>query len=340
MNGQHDCIDVKGNPFDIGGQIGSSNLEGIAQMIESTWGQFCSAIQEEVWFGISERSLEVVRVEAPRSFQELQGLSEGSRQDIRKIYLVNGFSDAIDFSIHRSHEDSGCTAVMRHTPPVLYGQTLDFPDTFQQFMRVLDKTYETGVRIVALGDVLSLPYMGLTSNGFSLGINNLSEPHPEKGLTCRVLVNEMLQKGSSEEARAYLAGSTRLSSHCYNLADMDSGVFIEAVPSEMRSFSIGWACEVHTNHYLSGSLQSHETGYSPTSPARLALAKSLLRRDFPLTIDDLEEILKDHRGLCRHEAIRSLGAFVVGWSSGESRFCIGNPCEAHWKTYCIENDPP
>lgn len=189
-----------------------------------------------------------------------------------------------------------CTS-LAYPSAKLMGQTWDWAERLEELAVILRITKPDGRRLLMLVEPGMLGKLGMNSSGLGVCINFLESPVPfTPGVPFHVLSRLALEETSLEGA---LGCVNLLGGHAAGhllIAGTDGrGASVElAGPTG----SIGRSVDVlaHTNHYL--HLAGGERGIARIDSDRRLARVRALAQESPRTLEDLQRILQDRKGLC------------------------------------------
>lgn len=342
----HVYIKLNGNPYSIGEELGKRFQQQIVSYVENRWQKLTNYHTAEELLYFAAESLEIARGETPFSFDECRGAAAGARIDFRKLYLVTGMTDTLDWVSKNSNEvreiDSSCTSCIignSKKNKTMLLQTWDMPEDVFPYIIILDKSYHSNNRIITMTLMFGLSHLGFSDKGFGIGTNNLGDACARSGVVFPFLINEGLCTKSLHSAVELINKSTRMSAHNYAFIDKFEAMFVEASAQETGEIELSDENNksIHTNHYVLEALKKYETNPSPTSKIRFLRLKEAIKHQYDLSPNEMKRLLSIHPDICRHNpnGIGTVGAMLIDSQERGVYFIVGKPCEHEWKKYFI-----
>lgn len=291
--------------------------------------------------------LEAMRQGQPDYAEGMRGIAAGSGAELLEIAALNVRYELLyDQSGALTLAPDGCTA-FAITPEasanghLLLGQSWDWIPGVQG--AVLHAQETDGLETLSFSEAgIFGGKIGLNSAGLGLLINGLSTTDDNwERLTkpFHVRCYEMLRSWQLEDAASVISGEARACSSNFLLAQRpDRAVDIEAAPNTLTLRQPENGLLLHANHFLEPDKTGirEPPGEHPDSRHRQARLRTLLTG--PLTLEALQDVLRDHDGypdsICRHpdrgtadgERYATVAAIVMDLHEGVMTITDGPPC--------------
>ncbi len=226
-------------------------------------------------------------------WDELHGISQGSRVDPARIVVLNHYTDLRDLKPKESPEE-GCSVVYsRSQKGTFLGQTWDMHASSEPYVMML-KVPEPEMWVLTITGCLAL--CGMTSNGLGVCINNLLSLDAQVGVVWPALVRKMLAAGSPQAAHQLLLQAPVGSGHHYLVADKSQVFGVETSGIHRKTVYRGeQPFYYHTNHCLDEAVAA-SSQVSPTSTTHLRYSKLEQLFTEPADFDQLWNLLGSKDG--------------------------------------------
>ena len=290
-------IEVRGDHYEIGFQIGQATAVQIAKILPS----------KELSPGIEKRLnalFPLHRDAFPSLLSEIKGMANGSGQDYEKLLAWNLFESGL----------LGCTNVISLGDDGFLIHNEDGPARFRGLLTLVRAQLPSGKSFVSLQypGMLLGNTVSVTSAGLALNVNTLwPERLANVGYSSNFLARALLEAQNLDEVPDILARHRpRIDAYhwfVYSRSERKA-LSIEVLKDEESVVWLEEGTHFHTNHYLHADLRDEPQEDYPSSRARL---KSLPRffKDLPTTRERARLALSDHKGkwpICRHGGEDSL----------------------------------
>lgn len=316
-------IQISGNHFEAGRQLGSATAEMLRRPVAPPAGRTWDDMQE-----LARPYLAVTQAVIPWLHSEMEGLAAGSGVDVLDLYARATEEIWKDSPPSEGGARGGWNLPLPNPPlPGEGGRCSDFaagpPATFDGGVwlahnndlspTVLDKLTAIEWRIADQPPLFTLgvgPFISIGFNAAGLALTgNEVSPNDEKiGVPRLLLVREILAQHTVTQALAVASRPERASSYNQLISHAD-GTMVNfegsATDYELIYAHEGWT--VHTNHYCSGKMAAYEREPESIlgSCRRYERASHLMAtRPGPVTPELLKTFLSDHANapdsLCRH----------------------------------------
>jgi len=305
--------------------------------------------------------LNVLREQSPEYVNGMNGIAESSNIELLEIAMLNLRYELLYHALGKKLQSDavdGCTsfAVLPEAAEnnhLLVGQNWDWiPDV----ECVLTTSSDTdGMRRMAFTEAgifggkpgMNSEGVGLAVNGMYSAADDWSRFQKPFHLRCY----EVLRSKNIEKALDALAGTPRSCTANFILGHASSrAVDIELAPDSLRLIDPVVGVLVHANHLV----DPKETGVSEPENPRRHLSEfrhkrmeELLNKQKPLTVEGVQEILKDHKhqpqSLCRHrdnslpefQHTITKTAMIMDLEEQKIWLTDGQPCKAEFGEYSL-----
>jgi isopenicillin-N N-acyltransferase like protein len=304
-------IEVKGSPRQRGRGQGEGAREQIRRMI-ACYREFLPAASGMSW----EKGLEascgfLAHAEGafPHLIEELRGIAEGAGVHLKDIWLLNCYEGVTEMAGARG----GCTCLavrQEHTDAghVLMAHNEDWVSQDRENVYLVRAEPADGVPFIGMSYGGLLVNIGLNAAGIGVAINSVYPVDGRVGVPRIVYSRAVLDARTIGEAIGACLVPDRDGGYSYLLADCHGELY--HVETSARRHCLlygedGWL--VHTNHYLSPSMQVIEQpGRYVGSHVRYHRARRLLQAQLgEISVSSLQELLRDHvnrpDSICGHE---------------------------------------
>jgi hypothetical protein len=312
-----DLIEVRGDHYQIGLQIGQATADKIAAVLSPK--PLSPGFRKRVaaLTPIHERAF-------PHLFAELKGMAEGSGQDFEKILAWNLF------------EQTGCTSILSLGRKGFLAHTEDGNTDFRGRLTLVKMHLPDG------DTALCLQYPGelcgnavsVTSRGLVFSINFLWPKRlANLGYNTNFLAREMLGAPSLEEVQKCLeAWRPRIDAYhwfVYSRPEKQA-LSIEVLVDRESAVRLEEGVHFHTNHYLHADTREEPQEEYPSSRARLERLSHLVNTQ--TTKEQALRALSDHKGrwpICRHggEDALTLASISVDLNTLKMTVVEGPTCQ-------------
>ncbi len=291
--------------------------------------------------------------------EEMRGIADGARVTFDDILILNCRSEILYSSSDTGKAPDECTAFSAVAPAAapgvtLAGQTWDYTVSQRDAVVIVRIPRENGIpaRLLFL-EAGMIGGIGVNAAGIALTLNALATRGSSPGVPLRFRMRRILEQDNMNGAYAEATRTPVPFAAHLTVTHKDGlslGYELDPLGCDVLLPENGLI--VHTNHYLGPRMVLHH-GHADraSSYCRLQIMKQDLQSRKELTLPDIEEFFRDHRGypvsVCLHVDPRLTGAareddyqtnmaFAADLKSGTVRFVHGNPCEGEFITLPIE----
>lgn len=240
----------------------------------------------------------------PELRDELEGTRIGADLSVSEMVILNNYTDFRDIEL----PDEGCSVVgISGNSEINLGQTWDMHGSAKNYLMLIEHEVE-GKKICTMTVCGCPALMGVNSDGFFIGVNNINTKKASMGVMWPAFVKRMLIADSWKERKDILEKTKLVSGHNYIMGDSKRALQAEKSPNGTEILSIIKKEEdgkfFHTNHCL-GELHKSLEDKESLSSTTMARYKILSERVEGLkSFDDLFNLFQDHEGypksICSH----------------------------------------
>ena len=280
-------------------EIGLKHGKLIADRIDKTIDFYRKIFRKDkkaIFEGV-EPFIESIRRYDRNIASEIEGIADGSEQDVEWIYALNSRTELL------AHFTNECTAAFFPKSSIL-GQNWDWAKELEH-LAVIMKINETknDNQILMMTEPGIIGKIGFNSNGIGVTLNLLKSNKEQYGVPIHVILRIILQSESIRDVLNRLE-PVKLGKSSNVIIGTDQGKFLDIEFCGDRIFvfddrSRNW---VHTNHYLGERIN--------TDPEEFASSFARFERSFKLaqelegkSIEDMKSILLDQENnllpICR-----------------------------------------
>ena len=347
-------LHVSGSHLQMGQQIGESRRDSVQHSVENAHRLLGTAYSELKlsWEGAqiqARKYLPFAQERYPQYVDEMQGIAEGANVPFNELLVVNVMEALTTDALHLTR----CSSLAVNDDWTANGNVLaahneDWLAMDEEDVFVIHATPDTEPPYLAMTYGGLIANVGFNAYGIAQLIDSVYPNDSRIGIPRLVVSRAVLAAKSPEEAiqRALIphraAGYNHLIVH-------ESGE-IYSVEVSARLFSLLYGEDgylVHTNHYLSPTMQEIEDNSDGliSSRVRYFRAKRLLNQSKRHTIKSLQSIQSDHvnypNSICRHnsggcdavDCEKTINALVIDLTNREMHIAWGNPCQNSYTVY-------
>lgn len=286
-------IRVSGSAPERGYQYGKKASDLIEKSLRTYRKMF--EICDISWQDATDKSslcFDTVQRQFPMLLQELEGIADGSRQDMASIFTLNCRTEILppDYllrvtnlpaeQLHDNGHISECTSVAtaQNTNPVWLAQTWDWVGLQRQAMVVLESHPNDGPSHITVTEAGMPAKIGLNEYGFGITLNILRSTHDgvSPGIPVHLFLRALLDCRDVKDAVALTNTLSFTGSSNIMIADKNGHLTsIEASPKAVRFIEPANNTLCHTNHFLDEGLAGQDAGLTgnPSTESRLERAK-------------------------------------------------------------------
>ncbi len=341
-------IHLKGTPYEQGKAHGAATVDLIRKNIEAV--RHIVIDQKKVNFDVYRKYVQLnadfIRHDRPDTYEELQGIAEGSGIPLRDIFLLN-----IQLFFVTESLPQDCTTIIAHGPATLDGKTYvvknrDIGTYFHHV--VLHREYPNGITTCEVDPAGTVLWPGSGINNFGLAVSTTSGNSPHKPLSnntshINVAINQnyLLQECRNvDDVIAYMEEKHKLNAFRLNVfgVDKERAVCIETTETGIAVVESEQGLLMRTNHFHSALQKQYNPppGMYPSTYNRYRRGMEFLtQRRGTLRFQDLLQIASDHEGgskgaICRHGGEDATTAYcsICVVEDQQLWTALGNPCRS------------
>lgn len=340
-------IDVSGNHFEIGQQIGDCLKDELHGFVATSWDRIAQTLKlrRETILQVIHQSTRFVQHWAPDLLDELSGAAQSSGlcfDDLMFLQIRNQLT---------ANMDSGCTSfsLRKEQQQIsLIGQNWDNDPALDPFTVVLTRRPTNKPAFMTVTQAGLIAYIGMSEAGVAACLNSLPAPSRAVGVPHYFTLRRVFEGRSLDHAFSVIADATRAIPANIMLSTPDGPANLEVTIDAVNVLKPS-AEEVllHTNHCLHPDLSSVNSAFPELiqSRPRLERMSQLLQSGVScVTIESLKSALQDHSGfprsICRHANDdpehgfwKTVFSVIMAVEAGEMHVARGNPCEAPYEVY-------
>jgi len=302
-------FEVSGSPYEMGKQIGAQAQKLIragAEFYQKNW-ETINGGPFESQLALVQPAMPIAKASAPKSFDELRGISEGSGVSLPTLFLINSLETVGTFNNYER-----CTTVLVHpsksaTASTLLAHNEDWISCDRNLVYALRAKPEGEPAFLGFTYGAWMPQYGLNEAGLAFIADSNTATDRHLGVSQTFVSREILRCPSVDEAVRHVRALPRADGHTYILASATEGVMLETTAARDAALliSVETPWRVHTNYYQSKELEAFEREEHPNSTYRYGRVSELLAaKDGPLGKGDLAAALSDHANapssVCSH----------------------------------------
>ena len=312
----------------------------------------------------ARRFLPDIEAFAPAVLQEMHGIAEGAGIDFDAVLALNCRSELMFSAARQGKALSECTsfAVAPQASAdghMLLGQNWDWVPFAREVCVLVEVRRTDGPDFVTIVEAGMLAKIGFNAAGLGLCTNTLvsAQDAGRRGVPYHVMLRVLLDAASVDEAARLLASAERAISANYLVADRSGAAANFETTSggadAVRTTRPEQGLLAHANHFLAPEFVAGDryVANSPHSLTRLDAMRAGLAGGGALSVERLQEILRDHRhapnGICSHPdpaahplyARTTVASVIADLTSGEAWMTAGPPCGESYVRYTLPSAP-
>lgn len=286
-------------------------------------------------------------------FLEMVAMADAVGISPAEAVIVGGYTDFIDTVrrvAHGSAVEDTCTAVI--TPDArsdghgFLAQTWDMHASATPHVFMFDVQPDEAPRTLVFTTHGTLGQIGMNEAGIAVGINNLTMTDGALGVTWPFVVRKALAATTFDAAIAAILDAPLAGGHNFLVLDRQGrGASIEATPSASHVDVLEGEALIHTNHCLAPTTQAVEAArpaeLERSSATRLDDAAAALDHEGPYTLDEMKELLRDERSICRRPEppfdYESSGAMIMRPGTRDVWACWGVPSDNDFEHFSLDD---
>lgn len=346
-------VAASGAPLARGRAYGSLAREQVLRCIERYREAFLhrAGLDWPVALAYARRFLPDIAAFSPAILEEMRGIADGAGAPFDAVLALNCRSELM-FSAERAGElPAECTSFAvapeaSATGHLLLGQNWDWVPFAREVCVLLEVRRKDGPDYATVVEAGMVAKIGFNAAGLGLCTNTLVSARDagRRGVPYHVMLRALLDATSVEAAGRIIGGAERAISANYLVADRTGAAANFETTSggadAVRTTRPERGLLSHANHFLAPEFAAVDSyvARSPHSLTRLEDMQAGLAGGAPLSVERLQEILRDHHnapnGICSHPdpaahplyARTTVASVVADLTSGEAWVAAGPPC--------------
>ncbi len=342
-------IEVAGTPMEMGLQIGEAAREEIHGFADIALERVNKGmvVSRENALAVAHGSLAYVESYAPHLAEELNGMSRASGVSMDDLMLLQIRNQL------RPDGDAGCTSFSISSPAwggSVVAQNWDNDSALNPFTVVLTRRPNGKPALMNVTQAGLIAYIGLNSAGIGICLNTLPAPSRELGVPHYFTVRAIYETESLDDAVEAVGRAHRAIPANVILATPQGPADLEVTVDDVHVLrDNGRGIVTHTNHCEHPDLVAVNADFPElieSGPRKQRIEKLLSEAESPMTLDDLQDALRDHQdqptSICRHPNDHPTTGFwtstfsvIIEADRGVMHLTRGNPCENPYESYVL-----
>lgn len=350
-------VRVSGTHREMGRQIGEACRKQVQHGIENSRKLVADAYSqlELTWEGAQIQARKYIPFAQERYQQyvdEIIGIAEGANVSFDDLAVVNSMEAVTMDALHLTR----CTSLAVNDDLTANGHVLlahnedwvpeDEDDVFIIHAR---PKYEVPYLAMTYGGLL--PNIGFNARGIAQLCDSVYPNDSRIGTPRLVVSRAVLASEKPDEAIWNMLSAQRAAGYNHVLAHESGELYSVEVSS--RQFDILYGESgyiIHTNHYLSPTMQQVERDPENliSSRVRYFRALRLIRREEKHTVQTLQKIQRDHvnfsNSICNHatdaddllDREKTVNSVIIDLTDRVMHVAWGNPCENPYHTFRLD----
>lgn len=339
-------LTVSGTPRELGRQLGDGAREQIREFCEIALErvQQTVAVSRTSAYDIAAKSMAFAENYAPEMVEELRGTAETAGVTLAELMLLQVRNQL------QPDDSGGCTSFsLASCGPSgrVVAQNWDNDPALDAFTLLLTRRPTGKPACTTLTQAGLIAYIGFNDAGVGLCLNSLPAPSRTLGVPHYFTVREILESRCLDDvvhavrrAERAIPANIMLTTPQgpANLEVMIDGVYVLTDPR----------CVTHANHCRHPDLAGLNSQFSELiqSHSRQSRIDELLQHaeHSPLTVDQLQHILRDHdhypQSICRHQNSdgphgfwQTVFSVIIEPEGHRMHVARGTPCDRNYETY-------
>ena len=347
-------IKVKGTHYEQGKQQGEKVVDVIKENVINIKRRIAkfNVLKEHPYNELLEKNLRFIEKAEPNIYEEMKGISEGSKIDFNDIAIIN-----VPLYFMFLFPE-GCTSILARGSATFDGNTylIKNRDMMQFPLQhiVLEREYMNGNKTVEVNGagIITWPGNGINKYGLAISTSGVwSKKIPVNiadisNAYIQVMPNSILERCKSvDEAVDFINNTKRMNGYNFLIADKSKAVAVEVTRDKIFIEEDKNGILIRTNHYLSEELRGlnespkeNQSAYNQSTYKRLERAKSFLdKKHGNIKLQDMLEIVSYHENapyccLCRHKVdecdSKTAYSSLIVLEDMQVWTALCNPCEA------------
>jgi isopenicillin-N N-acyltransferase-like protein len=311
-------LELRGTPAEMGRRHGALLKKQIHEQVADYRKNVLATFGKEngerlLKYVVSEsRFVKDIRKHFPHVYAEMEGVAEGAGLKLADILLLQMYEEVYEGAAQHlkvtplKPGQGKCTTLAcagRKGLPNLNAQNLDYTPNLDGAQLMVHYTYPSGLKILMYTFAGQVGGIGLNSEGLSMLCNTLPEGSKRQsdGLGGTYITRGLLERGSAEDAVAWLRRMPQYGCYNYSLADFRGARMAEYSPKGLAVREVPRDTQflAHTNH-LHWLDDRHEIPGFPggrpdqdasTAVRQAAADRQLAGKGVTATVADLKALL-------------------------------------------------
>ncbi len=353
-------IAASGTPLARGRAYGSLARDQVLRCVERYREAFLhrAGLDWTVALAYARRFLPDIAAFSPAILEEMRGIADGAGVPFEAVLALNCRSELMFSAASGGEVPAECTsfAVAPEASAaghMLLGQNWDWVPFAREVCVLLEVRRKDGPDYATVVEAGMVAKIGFNAAGVGLCTNTLVSARDagRRGVPYHVMLRALLDATSVDAAGRILASAERAISANYLVADSTGAAANFETTSggadAVRTTRPERGLLAHANHFLAPEFAAVDSyvARSPHSLTRLEGMQAGLAGAGPLSVERLQEILRDHRhapnGICSHPdpaahplyARTTVASVVADLTSGEAWLTAGPPCGQPYEHY-------
>jgi isopenicillin-N N-acyltransferase-like protein len=351
-------VRVSGSHREMGRQIGEACRAQVRHSIENARSLFDQSYDdlELDWDGAKIQARKYVPFAQERYLQyvdEMIGIAEGAEVAFEDVAVVNVMEAVSMDALHLTKCTSMAVNEERTSDEhVLVAHNEDWLPDDEGDVYVVNATPDDEPPFLAMTYGALLANIGFNAAGIAQCCDSVYPNDSRIGIPRVVVSRAVLGARTLADAVRLVLVPQRAAGYNHLLVHESGELY--SVEVSARRFGILYGDEgylVHTNHYLDTGMQAIENEPDELISTRLRYfrAMRLLKRTPRHSVKTLQAIQRDHlnypNSICNHstedatpmDREKTINALIIDLTAGAMHIAWGNPCEAQYHTYYLED---
>jgi isopenicillin-N N-acyltransferase-like protein len=350
-------VRVSGTHREIGRQIGEICRTQVLHSIENAKRLFDQSYDDLDlnWDGAKIQARKYVpfaQERYPQYVDEMMGIAEGAEVTFEDVAVVNAMEAVTMDALHLTKCTSMAVNEERTSDEhVLVAHNEDWLPDDEGDVFVVHATPNDEPPFLAMTYGALLANIGFNAAGIAQCCDSVYPTDSRIGIPRVIVSRAVLGARTLADAVRLVLVPQRAAGYNHLLVHESGELY--SVEVSARRFGILYGDEgylVHTNHYLDPGMQAIENEPDELISTRLRYfrAMRLLKRTPLHSVKTLQAIQRDHlnfpNSICNHctedtiplDREKTINALIIDLTAGAMHIAWGNPCEAQYHTYYLE----
>jgi predicted choloylglycine hydrolase len=348
-NGKLLWVETAGSAFEIGRQYGEKVGNLLINQTENSVKRLKMRFESKSMEKAYRVMLDVLEHDFPYLVEEMRGMAARTKLDFKDVALSN-LSAGFGAFIEENEDCSNIIFVESDYGPII-GKTLDgsSPESGTAVVRLIQPlqgyTVLCETRINGISTETGINEKGLAVGESSLHFRTLNP----RGIIRNILPRLLLQECANVEEGIQFLSKYPLLRYGFHFALVDkigNAVVVERSPTEMYVRRAEGKTIFCTNHTATPCMRKLELSRGLVGDKNSDERFSNLQRitsssDFTLTLDNMKNILRNHRvpgGICQHGELEMYThrAYLAIPNEGKLLVAPGSPCKHEFKEFGLQ----